>query len=90
MQLPENYIDKIKKREAGEPRSSRDVVLEDFLKRINPGREAAGYAPYTTTRIAGMISRAGYKTGDLHALYEECSKGRSFGALFETIIKSKV
>ena len=68
-------------------RCRRDLIIEDFLSRLNPSREEAGYRPYTATWLIGRIAKSGRRTDEesLHALYRECEKARSFGRLFSAL-----
>lgn len=72
-------------------RCRRDLIVEDFLSRLNPSRQEAGYRPYTATWLLGRIAKSGRRTDEesLHALYRECEKARSFGRLFSALTASK-
>lgn len=73
----------------GNKGSNYSTTLDDFLARLNPGREQAGYKPYSHARLGGMIKKAGYKAGDLHNLYKTCNEARNFGSLFNYLMKKK-
>lgn len=70
-------------------RSERDELIQKFLDRINPGRERAGYKPYTAKVLLGRIARAKIDTSapSLYALYNQCDKADSFSKLFEWKMK---
>ncbi len=69
--------------------SARGEILDRFLKRLNPSREAAGYKPYTHARLSLMLQHI-KGTDELHAFYEQCGKaGIPFSAFFHWSLKPK-
>jgi hypothetical protein len=64
--------------------TERGMLLESFLSRLNSGRNAAGYRPYTIKRLAYKL--AGIPTKDLYALASKCAdaerRGYAWGAIF--------
>lgn len=68
--------------------SARGEMLDEFLARLNPSREAKGYKPFSIKRLAMMLSHV--PTEDLHAFYKQCDQaGIPFGAYFHWSLKPK-
>jgi hypothetical protein len=66
--------------------SARGEILEKFLDRLNPAREAGGYEPYTVQRIAVLLAHV--PTDDLYVFYKQCDQaGIPFGAYFHWSLK---
>lgn len=82
MDIPENLLDKYRApaTKSGAPRNERQEMMDKFLAKLNPPREAEGYPPLTVSRLS--VSLQGIPTGDLHAFYQECSNAKSFGRFF--------
>lgn len=67
--------------------NERQLILKDFLERINPARKEAGYKPYTPARFGVKV--APLSTELLQYLYGVCKKAKNFTACFESEIKVK-
>lgn len=90
MEIPTNYLNKFRPAAAKKPhapRSSRDVLLEDFKGLLNDENKRDGYPAYTTARIAGMFKDR--SESEMYALYQQCSAPgvKSFGAMLRTKLK---
>lgn len=60
--------------------SERQLVLKDFLDRLNPLREKAGYKSLSAKVLA--IKLGHISTEDLKVFYGICKDSKSFGACF--------
>lgn len=91
MELPANYLERFKPAAPKEhaPRSSRDLLLDEFMGRLNPDQVRDGYEEYTPSYLAKVLKDAGYAEGSWHGLYKSCERARSFGALFKHLTKPK-
>lgn len=67
--------------------NERSVLLRPFVDRIDCDRKQAGYKPYGAAEIARCMSHIA--TDDLHYFFEQCSKAKSFGALWNWYCKPK-
>lgn len=70
-------------------RCERDTLIDDFLARLNPSRKAAGYEPFSASRVLGDIKRAkgNADTETLRNLYKQCAQARNFGKLYTYLVK---
>jgi hypothetical protein len=67
--------------------SARGEVLDRFVEKLNPAREASGYRPYTVQQMAVLLSHV--PTDDLHPFYKQCEQsGIPFGAYFHWSLKT--
>lgn len=69
--------------------SARGELLDKFLARLNPDREASGYKPYTHARVSLMLQHI-KAIDELDAFYKQCEQsGIPFGAFFHWSLKPK-
>ena len=89
MELPTDYLEKIRRRRAekGLPRSERDEMLELFLARLNAARIVDGLPKMTHARLATSLK--GIPTGDLFPFYKQCEGARHFSRFFWWSLKPK-
>jgi hypothetical protein len=89
MDLPANYQEKFKPaRNSVVPRSEWEEQLDKFAEQLNPGRVADGYKPYTHSRIAGILAKAGvHDAPSAYLLFKRCENGNSFSRLFSYLTK---
>ena len=90
MEIAPAYIEKF--RPAAQaillPRSPWEEQLDHFLEKLNPGREADGYKPYTHSRLARILSKAGVHDADAaYILFRKCESGNSFSRLFSYLTR---
>lgn len=68
--------------------SQRGEILDKFLAKLNPSREASGYKPFTHARLSVMLAHI--QTEDLHAFYRQCETTNiPFSAFFFWSLKVK-
>jgi hypothetical protein len=67
-------------------RSEREELVQKFLDRINPSREAMNLKPLTAARFNTLIVGWGTKI-NLYWLYGECDRARNFSKMFWYKIK---
>ena len=67
------------------------MQLDRFKQRLNPGRESAGFQPYSHERIAKLLANYGaHDEGAAAAFYKKLdTEARNFGALFSKLTKPK-
>lgn len=89
MDLPATYSEKFKPAavQKNQPRSEREELYDLFLVRLNPDRAKKGMGPISAGRLAKMFELV--SVSDMHAIYKNCERGRSFGGLFWHIMKPK-
>lgn len=89
MDIPASVREKFKPAAAlkNQPRSEREELLDRFLAKLNPDRAKKGMDPISVGRLVKMFELV--PTHDLHAIYKNCERGRSFGGLFWHIMKPK-
>lgn len=69
--------------------SARGEILDRFLARLNPSREAAGYKPYTHARLSLLVQHI-KGADELEAFYKQCdTAGIPFSAYFHWSLKPK-
>ena len=69
--------------------SARGELLDRFLARLNPAREAKGYKKYTHSRLSMMLQHIKDVT-ELDAFYKQCEKSDiPFSAYFHWSLKPK-
>jgi hypothetical protein len=88
MEIQHNYLEKFNQRTIGLPRNGREEMVEKFRAALNCSRAAAGYRPFSYSRLAGMLQHI--PTDDLYAFYRQCEGARSFSAYFHWALKPKV
>jgi hypothetical protein len=66
------------------PDSEWQALMQMFMDRLNPGREKAGYKPLSASRVAKMLSDAGYggttKARDFYKKLD--TEAKNFSQLF--------
>lgn len=60
--------------------NQRAELVEKFLQRLNPGREQAGFKPYTPARLGMMLAHI--PTEDLYPFYRQCEQAKHFSKFF--------
>jgi len=66
--------------------SRRGEMIDKFLSRINPSREAGGYKPLTPAALNRMISHI--PTDQLYPFYKDCERAKNFSKYFFWSIKA--
>lgn len=68
--------------------SARGEMLDKFLEKLNPSREAAGYKPYNHARLSVLLAHV--PTDDLYSFYRQCETANiPFSAYFHWALKAK-
>lgn len=87
MDVPENYLDILKKRSRPlKITSERQECVQRFVDRINMERVGTRFKPVIWKQINGLVAQV--KVGDLYWLFKECERGDSFSKKFFGILKS--
>jgi hypothetical protein len=68
--------------------TERGQLLETFLSRLNPGRQAKGYPPLTIKRLAYELTAV--PTKDLYALLSKIKDGERRGVPVGAIFWSEI
>tara|TARA_R110002049_G_scaffold140930_5_gene302301 strand:- start:31046 stop:31294 length:249 start_codon:yes stop_codon:yes gene_type:complete len=69
--------------------SARGDILDRFLARLNPSREASGYRPYTHARLSLLVQHI-KGVDELEAFYKQCDTAEiPFSAFFHWSLKPK-
>lgn len=68
--------------------SARGEMLDKFLEKLNPSREAAGYKPYSHARLSVLLAHI--PTDDLFPFFRQCETSDiPFSAYFHWALKVK-
>jgi hypothetical protein len=62
-------------------RSEREELMQKFLNRINPSRDAMRLKPLTAASFNKLVEGWG-TTSNLYWLYGECDRARNFSKMF--------
>ena len=92
MELPHDYQKKFHSDSAAKkPRSEWEEQLDVFAAKLNPGRIAAGYKPYSNSRIGKLLKNYGVSdAASAHRFYGKVeTEGRNFGKLFDYLTSPK-
>ena len=90
--INQNDLRKEKKVEKTEVKPSkisneRQLVLKDFLDRLNPPRIKAGYKPYKPAYMGMKLSHL--NTQDLYFFLSECKHANNFSKYFHWALRVK-
>ncbi|HYF04600.1 MAG TPA: hypothetical protein VEA59_00345 [Patescibacteria group bacterium] len=67
--------------------NERQVVVQDFVDKINVGRIGTKFKPVTWSQINGLTSHL--KGFELKHFYQECSKKNNFSSYFFWSLKKR-
>lgn len=70
-------------------RSEFGDMLDQFLGRINPDREKAGYTKFNHARLATELKRAKIPPSYLYTFYKNCEQARDFSRFFHWFLRER-
>lgn len=86
MDLPKDYLDKMKSKKPFHITSERQELIQRFVDRINLERIGTKFKPVIWRQINGLVALI--KISDLYWLYKTCEQRDSFSKAFFGILKS--
>ena len=86
MDIPKDYLDKLKGKRPLKLTSERQELIQRFVDKVNVERVGTKFKPVIWRQINGLVAQV--KIGDLYWLYKECERGDSFSKKFFGILKS--
>lgn len=86
MDLPKNYMEKLKGKRPLKITSERQELIQRFVDKINLERVGTRFKPVIWQQINGLVAHV--KMGDLYWLFKECERGDSFSKKFFGILKN--
>lgn len=86
MDLPKDYLDKLKSKRSLRITNERQELIQRFVDKINLERVGTKWKPVIWRQINGLVAHV--KIGDLYWFYKECEQGDSFSKKFFGILKS--
>lgn len=85
MDLPKNYLEKLKSKKPLRITSERQDLIQRFTDKINLERIGTKFKPVIWRQINGLVAHV--KISDLYWLFKECESGDSFSKKFFGILK---
>ena len=87
MDLPKDYLEKLKSKKPLTITSERQELIQRFVDKINLERIGTKFKPVIWRQINGLVAHV--KIGDLYWFFKECEQGDSFSKKFFGILKSR-
>lgn len=85
MDIPKDYLDKLKGRKLLKITGERQDLIQRFVDRINLERISTRFKPVIWRQINGLVAHV--KVSDLYWFYKECENAPSFSRKFFGVLK---